>query len=115
MNKMHHLIHYPDMMRLLGPPIRYWCMRFESFHCVIKRRAQFIGKFTNICKSLACHVQRLHGLNLLENQIVSPEIIIGPIKTIDSNVNVQLWLEALNFEIFYNSFITTAFIIYEKI
>lgn len=64
-NKMHHLFHYPEMMQMHGPPIRYWCMRFESFHYVLKRRAQFIGNFINICKSLACHVQRLHSLNFI--------------------------------------------------
>ncbi len=38
-NKMHHLIHYPDMMKLYGRPITYWCMRFDSFHYIMKRRA----------------------------------------------------------------------------
>ena len=62
-NKMHHLIHYPEIMKLHGPPTRYWCMRFESYHYILKRRAQFIGNFINICKSLACHVQRYNCLN----------------------------------------------------
>ena len=101
-NKIHHLIHYPDIMKLHGPPIRYWCMRFESFHYVMKRRAQFIGNFTNICKSLACHVQRLHCLNLLDDKVLSPEITIGPIKKDKLNVNVHMWLEASQLDILCN-------------
>ena len=36
---------------------------------IFKRRAQFIGNFTNICKSLACHVQRFNCFNLVENYV----------------------------------------------
>lgn len=77
-NKMHHLTHYPDMIKLHGPPTRYWCMRFESFHYILKRRAQFIGNLKNIFKSLACHVQRFNCLNLVENDVFVKKIIVGP-------------------------------------
>lgn len=111
-NKKHHLIHYPDIMRLHGPTIRYWCMRFESFHYVMKRRAQFIGNFTNICKSLACHLQRLHCLKLLENEVISPKFTIGPIKKTGLNVNVQLWVEESVLDIcsiFFNQVLPVSF------
>lgn len=76
-NKMHHLIHYHDIMRLHGPPTRYWCMRFEAFHYVIKRRAQFIGNYINICISMAVHVQRLHCLNFIEDKLISTKPVFG--------------------------------------
>jgi hypothetical protein len=76
-------------MKLHGPPITYLYMRFESFHYIMKRRAQFIGKVTNICKSLAYHV-----LTDWRTKVLYPEITIGPIKKGELNVNVQMWLEA---------------------
>ena len=87
-NKMHHLTHYPDMMKMHGPPTRYWCMRFESYHYILKRRAQFIGNFINICKSLACHVQRFNCLNLVENEILRPKIVLGPLKSKSLDLDV---------------------------
>ena len=53
-------------------------MRFESFHYILKRRAQFIGNFINICKSLACHVRRLNSLHLIENETICSKQIFGP-------------------------------------
>ena len=35
----HHLMtHYPRQIRMLGPLVRYWTMRFEAKHC-----------FSNVC------------------------------------------------------------------
>ena len=76
------------MIKLHGPPIRYWCMRFESFHYVLKRRAQFIGNFINICKSLASHVQRLHCLNVMEKEmLICTNTIFGPSEAGKSNLS----------------------------
>ncbi len=30
-NKFHHKIHYPNIIKMHGSPIRYWCMRYEAF------------------------------------------------------------------------------------
>ncbi|KAK4007154.1 hypothetical protein OUZ56_012316 [Daphnia magna] len=38
-NKFHHLIHYPAVIRENGPPVRYWCMRYEAYHNICKRVA----------------------------------------------------------------------------
>jgi hypothetical protein len=32
----HFLVHYPTCMMKSGPPIRYWCMRFEARHQFFK-------------------------------------------------------------------------------
>ena len=66
-NKFHHLIHYPEMMRLFGPPIRYWCMRFEAFHNLIKRKAQVNCNFINLPKSVADHLQMIFCSNLMDS------------------------------------------------
>lgn len=55
-SKFHHLIHYPDMIKMLGPPIRYWCMRFEGFHNIVKQKAMRNGCFKNITKSISQHL-----------------------------------------------------------
>jgi hypothetical protein len=31
-NKFHHLVHYPAIIRENGPPMRYRCMRYEAYH-----------------------------------------------------------------------------------
>ncbi len=77
------------MIKLHGPPIRYWCMRFELFHYVLKRRAKFIGNLINICKSLASHVQRLHCLNVMEKEmLICTNTIFGPSEAGKSNISV---------------------------
>lgn len=51
--KQHFLIHYPRVIRELGPPIRYWTMRNESRHFSFKRMAASSGNFINVSKTLA--------------------------------------------------------------
>ncbi|KZS17764.1 Uncharacterized protein APZ42_016191 [Daphnia magna] len=91
-NKMHHLIHYHDIMRLHGPPTRYWCMRFEAFHYVIKRRAQFIGNYVNICISMAVHVQRLHCLNFIEDKLISTKPVFGRMLNPEVEISSPNWV-----------------------
>ena len=40
-----------------GPPVRYWCMRFEAKHAYFKSLALRIKNFKNIAKSLATRHQ----------------------------------------------------------
>jgi len=51
--KQHFLIHYPRVIRELGPPIRYWNMRKKNRHFSFKRMAAFSGNFINVSKTLA--------------------------------------------------------------
>jgi hypothetical protein len=39
-NKMHQTVHYGQIIREQGPPMRYWCTRYEAYHNVGKRLAQ---------------------------------------------------------------------------
>jgi hypothetical protein len=83
-NKFHHLIHYPEIIRLHGPPVRYWCMRYEAFHNIIKRKAQMNCNFKNIPKSIAIHLQCVFAANLQVDDHFSKErIVLGPSKVID--------------------------------
>lgn len=51
-NKYHYLIHYPSMIRAIGPPKLYWCFRFESYHRTIKEYTKNTNSRMNISKSL---------------------------------------------------------------
>ena len=51
--KFHFLLHYPDIIRAIGPLKQYWVMRFEAKHRFAKRIANNICNFKNICKSVA--------------------------------------------------------------
>jgi hypothetical protein len=63
-NKFHHMIHYPNIIKMHGSPIRYWCMRYEAFHNIVKRKAQLNCNFTNISKSIAHHLQSVFCANM---------------------------------------------------
>lgn len=84
-NKMHHLVHYPDMIRLYGPPIRYWCMRFEAFHYAVKKRAQQNGNFKNITKSMSGHLQARFCADMLSPDRFHEErvVVFSRLKEID--------------------------------
>lgn len=75
-NKLHHMLHYVELMKIVGPPIRYWCMRFESFHNIAKKRAQAKCNFINISKSVADHIQTKFCSNLLKGVEHKPDIIM---------------------------------------
>ena len=51
-NKFHHLVHYPDCIRWMGPLTLFWCMRFEVKHGQIKERGQVVHNFKNCPKTL---------------------------------------------------------------
>lgn len=51
--KLHFLVHYPRILLLLGPVVKFWCMRFESFHQLIKRNANSSNNAKNLLKTVA--------------------------------------------------------------
>ncbi|XP_032798525.2 uncharacterized protein LOC116935302 [Daphnia magna] len=63
-NKFHHMVHYPEVIRMHGPPTNYWCMRFEAFHNIVKKLAMTNCNFINFAKSAAFHVQSIFCANL---------------------------------------------------
>jgi hypothetical protein len=70
-------------MKIHGPPIRYWCMRYESFHSISKKRAQANCNFMNISKTLAEHLETKFCFNMLEGFVNKTDTIIqGPCETI---------------------------------
>ncbi|KAK3916414.1 Nucleoporin NUP145 [Frankliniella fusca] len=52
-NKLHHMSHLPQMIRDMGPPLRYWCMRYEARHHIFVKYAADMCNFINVPKSMA--------------------------------------------------------------
>ena len=62
--KLHFVSEYAKIVEQFGPPVRYWCMRYEGAHLYFKRIALKSGNFKNIPKTLAQR-QQLHQCLLL--------------------------------------------------
>ncbi|KAK3924576.1 Zinc finger and BTB domain-containing protein 22, partial [Frankliniella fusca] len=52
-NKMHHIMHYPDQIREKGPIIRLWCARYEGRHRLIRKHSAVQCNFKNPPKTMA--------------------------------------------------------------
>lgn len=51
-NKVHHLLHYPRMIREWGPAPLYDTSRFEAFHHPLKMRMVSSNNFRNVSKTI---------------------------------------------------------------
>lgn len=75
--KQHFLIHYPEYIRKMGPPIHLWTMRLESKHKVLTEIGRAKMNFINLPKTLATqHQQRICKRPILETKI-APSKVFG--------------------------------------
>ena len=65
--KFHFLVHYPYLIRLLGPLLAYWCMRYEAKHSYFKQLSRSIGNYINLPWTLANRHQLLMCKNFSES------------------------------------------------
>lgn len=57
--KHHFMLHYPNSIRKMGPPIKSWTMLIEAKHKVFTEIAKSKKNFKNTCKTVAnCHQDR---------------------------------------------------------
>ena len=68
-NKLHHMVHYPQIIREHGPPMRYWCMRYEAYHNIAKRLAQVNFNFKNLTLSVSKHLQLVKCSSLQNDSV----------------------------------------------
>lgn len=66
--KHHHMVHYPNIMRLVGPLRNLWSMRGESKHKVMKKIAASTTSRVNICFTVATRHQLAFANLLLKNK-----------------------------------------------
>ena len=76
--KHHFMIHYPSTMTRCGPPTAYWCMRFEGKHYFFKQLARATNCFKNICKSLAKRSQLSLASVVMNKNLFTSCVTIGP-------------------------------------
>jgi len=66
--KHHHMLHYPESIRQVGPLLYYWTMRFEARHKFFKHVATLGSNFKNIAKSVSSKNQLLLSYKLFLNK-----------------------------------------------
>ncbi len=75
--KFHFLLHYPEQMRLLGPMVRTWTIRYEAKLNFFKR-ASCLANFKNIAFTLANRHQRWMCYELASGSHVQIPLECGP-------------------------------------
>jgi hypothetical protein len=83
--KHHFMFHYAMCIRNIGPPVRYWSMRFEARHQIFKQLAKSTHCYENICKSLPKRFQMALALKFLNLTVNKAEIIVGPTRQLTIN------------------------------
>src|SRR5277367_6564447 len=77
--KHHFLIHYPRCIRLVGPLIRFWCMRFEAKHNFFRRLSHIVCNFRNISKTMAMRHQMMQCYNIYSRKSIDSHALeVGP-------------------------------------
>lgn len=51
--KHHLLIHYPNILRKIGPILQVWTLRFESFHQIMKQTAKMSRNRINLLQTFS--------------------------------------------------------------
>ncbi|PIK54459.1 hypothetical protein BSL78_08672 [Apostichopus japonicus] len=76
--KQHIIIHYPRIIRELGPLRQYSSIRFEGKHKLFKQFANICNNFQNISKTLATKYQLAQCYDfLIEKSIDSEDVILS--------------------------------------
>lgn len=87
--KHHHMIHYPNIIRAVGPIRHLWSMRGESKHKILKRVASSTTSRVNICSTMAIRHQLSFSNMLLKN--------IGLETTIERGKIVSMNIQTLSY------------------
>ena len=83
--KIHFASEYAKIVEQFGPPVRYWCMRYEGAHLYFKRIALKSGNFKNIPKTLAQRQQLRQCLLLSQDHFLKRYEQASGVKRIKMN------------------------------
>lgn len=102
--KHHHLLHYPYIMRKVGPVSHLWSMRFESKHRESKLTAHSITNRKNICYTLSIkHQLKLAYRLLSKSSILSLSLDTGKkinlSETVIENIQLEISDPIINFNV----------------
>ena len=80
--KHHFLEHYPQMIKLFGPLVGQWTMRFEAKHSFFKQVIRHTSCFKNVPLSLASKHQMMIGYHLASPSKSKPDIEVSAVSTL---------------------------------
>ena len=83
--KHHFLEHYPELIRMYGPLINVWAMRFESKHSYFKKVIQTTQNFKNVTKMLSNRHQLLQAY-LAQGSRLPEDIVADNLAPINFNL-----------------------------
>lgn len=84
--KFHFMVHYPEIIKQVGPLVHLSTLRFESKHHEMKLGSHPLATSVNITKTLAIKNQLKFAYKLLTQRGLNIEIVTGLAKDIDSTV-----------------------------
>ncbi|XP_013413276.1 uncharacterized protein LOC106175700 [Lingula anatina] len=73
--KHHFMVHYPMVIRKIGPLVHFWTMRFEGKHNFFKRIAHVTCNFKNIPKTMALRHQTDLSCRLYAHSVLKPKVL----------------------------------------
>ena len=76
--KFHLLVHYPTILLNNGPFVKFWSVRFESYHQYIKSNAESSSNNMNLIKTIAIK-KGLKFCETIHTLTFDKEIVLGNI------------------------------------
>ncbi len=84
--KHHYLEHYPQIIRLYGPLVGYWTIRFEAKHSFFKQAIRHTSCFKNVPFSLATKHQLMIGYQLTSPSLEKSELEVSSGSAVPVNI-----------------------------
>lgn len=110
--KYHYMIHYPRIIKDIGPLSQIWCMRHEGKHKELKRYSNCITSRMNLPLSLMKKQQLKLSYRFVSNRGFENNVLCGPVCTIKENASVVCDEELNNVKwIKFNSILYTEHLI----
>ena len=84
--KTHYLSHYPQAIRLYGPPLSYWTARYESRHRIAKNTSESAKNFRNISLTVSTRQQMRQSSVYYHGMFATSDLIINDKTTFKSSM-----------------------------
>lgn len=84
--KHHYLEHYPHLIRMFGPLVGFWTMRFEAKHSYFKQVVRHTNCFKNVPLSLATKHQLMISYHLRSSSIEKNPLQVTNVSTVPVDV-----------------------------
>ena len=87
--KTHFLTHYPDAIRLYGPPLSYWTARYESRHRIAKMTSESAKNFVNISSTVSTRQQMIQSSVLYHGLLPTSDLLISGKATFKNDIKAS--------------------------